>query len=290
MSKMSKSKAEEILGLSGTYDSKKLRDTYRKLAAKNHPDAVAARGGNVDEADAKMKEINAANAFLQVLVKSNVTLTAGVEPGADKQSGYSVYNGGKSSTDAGTQQSNKTYTTYSTKQGTQGNGTTASNGQSRWAAYTAAGQNAGAAAAKPHVTEAKSPEPTMAQGTYVPRTRTSADAKEPTKQSTVIASVINILKKAVKYIPLRPFVVWFMFSNLYTWMVSMKMWDNFLNWSIEIPQYMTANPFIFIPLGLLGGLLCLIELATGLITKIIKTCIQWLLSIIGAACEAAASK
>ena len=56
MGTMSKNRAEEILGLSGTYDAKKLRDEYRKLAAKNHPDAVASRGGDVAAADAKMKD------------------------------------------------------------------------------------------------------------------------------------------------------------------------------------------------------------------------------------------
>lgn len=291
MSTMSKSKAEEILGLTGTYDSKKLRDAYRKLAAENHPDAVSARGGDVQTADAKMKEINAANAFLQVLVKKNVTLTAGLEPGTDKPA-YTVY----SSKNAGSAAQQPTGQTYSTKQGT---ATAQPSGKPRWAAYTAAGQNepraektskwTAAAQSSAATTVPNDPVTTASAGAFKPRTKTSDSGTSP-KYTPTLVHILNIIDKVIDYIPLRPLIVWLMFSNLYTWQVSSHLWDNFLGWNIEIQQYISGNPFLDIPLGLVIGLLCLVELATGVITKIIKACLKGLVNVIGIAVAMATSK
>ena len=288
MSTMSKAQAEKILGLTGTYDSKKLRDTYRKLAAENHPDAVAARGGDTQAADAKMKEINSANAFLQVLVKKNVTLTAGLEPGADKPA-YTVYSSknGSNASSTATQQAAQQPTgqTYSTKQGTSAQ----PNGKSRWAAYTAAGQNE-ARAEKTRKWNAQTAATKQATTTapQTPRTYTSAGYVQ--KDNKTFVHVFNILSKIIHYIPLRPVIVWIMFSNLYTWQVSKNLWDNFLGWDIQIQQFVSGNPFIDVPLGLLVGLLCLVELCTGVITKIIKAILQGILDLVGNIIEAKASK
>ena len=264
MGTMSKNRAEEILGLSGTYDAKKLRDEYRKLAAKNHPDAVAARGGDVDAADAKMKEINSANSYLSVLVKANGTLTVGIEPGMENGSGYTVY-GGK--TAQPTTPSNKT---YSTKQGT-----AAGTGQSRWSAYTAAGQDAAAA--------------TQATANKGAETQTAPAAKEPRNYDTFV-TVLNIIGKVINLIPLRLIIAWLLFSNTYSFMVSHNIWGNFLNWNLSVAQFMDVNPFIFIPLGLLAMLACVIELITGLASKIIKALLNGLLDIINVAVQTATSK
>lgn len=263
MGTMSKNRAEEILGLSGTYDAKKLRDEYRKLAAKNHPDAVAARGGDVDAADAKMKEINSANSYLSVLVKANGTLTVGIEPGMEN-GGYTVY-GGKTAQTTAT--SNKT---YSTKQGT-----AAGTGQSRWSAYTAAGQNAAAA--------------TQASAGKTAAKQTAPAAKEPKNYDTFV-TVLNIIGKVINLIPLRLIIAWLLFSNTYSFMVSHNIWSNFLNWNLNVPQFMDVNPFIFIPLGLLAMLACVIELITGLASKIIKALLNGLLDIINVAVQTATSK
>lgn len=263
MGTMSKNRAEEILGLSGTYDAKKLRDEYRKLAAKNHPDAVAARGGDVAAADAKMKEINSANAYLSVLVKANGTLTVGIEPGMEN-GGYTVY-GGKTAQTTAT--SNKT---YSTKQGT-----AAGTGQSRWGAYTAAGQNAAAA--------------TQASAGKTAAKQTAPAAKEPKNYDTFV-TVLNIIGKVINLIPLRLIIAWLLFSNTYSFMVSHNIWGNFLNWNLSVAQFMDVNPFIFIPLGLLAMLACVIELITGLASKIIKALLNGLLDIINVAVQTATSK
>lgn len=263
MGTMSKNRAEEILGLSGTYDAKKLRDEYRKLAAKNHPDAVAARGGDVDAADAKMKEINSANSYLSVLVKANGTLTVGIEPGMEN-GGYTVY-GGKAA-----QAATPNSQTYSTKQGT-----AAGTGQSRWAAYTATGQNAAAATqASAGKTAAKQAEPA---------------AKEPKNYDTFV-TVLNIIGKVINLIPLRLIIAWLLFTNTYSFMVSHNIWSNFLNWNLSVAQFMDVNPFIFIPLGLLAMLACVIELITGLASKIIKALLNGLLDIINVAVQTATSK
>lgn len=263
MGTMSKNRAEEILGLSGTYDAKKLRDEYRKLAAKNHPDAVAARGGDVDAADAKMKEINSANSYLSVLVKANGTLTVGIDPGMEN-GGYTVY-GGKATQP--TAPSNKT---YSTKQGTE-TGT----GQSRWSAYTSAGQDATAT--------------TQASADKAAETQNAPAAKEPKNYDTFV-TVLNIIGKVINLIPLRLIIAWLLFSNTYSFMVSHNIWSNFLNWNLSVAQFMDVNPFIFIPLGLLAMLACVIELITGLASKIIKALLNGLLDIINVAVQTATSK
>lgn len=248
MGTMSKNRAEEILGLSGTYDAKKLRDEYRKLAAKNHPDAVASRGGDVAAADAKMKKINSANSYLSVLVKANGTLTVGIEPGMKNGGGYTVYGGKTAQPTASSSQ------TYSTKQGT-----AAGTGQSRWSAYTAAGQD------------------------WAPA------AKEPKNYDTFV-TVLNIIGKIINLIPLRLIIAWLLFSNTYSFMVSHNIWSNFLNWNLSVAQFMDVNPFIFIPLGLLAMLACVIELITGLASKIIKALLNGLLDIINVAVQTATSK
>ena len=73
-------------------------------------------------------------------------------------------------------------------------------------------------------------------------------------------------------------------------MVSHNIWGNFLNWNISIAQFMDVNPFIFIPLGLLAMLACVIELITGLASKIIKALLNGLLDIINVAVQTATSK
>ena len=291
MGTMSKNRAEEILGLSGTYDAKKLRDEYRKLAAKNHPDAVAARGGDVAAADAKMKEINSANSYLSVLVKANGTLTVGIEPGMENGSGYTVY-GGK--TAQPTTPSNKT---YSTKQGT-----AAGTGQSRWSAYTAAGQNAAKAGqdwaqsfsggiGNFHYTAAgqNAAAATQASAGKTAAKQAEPAAKEPKNYDTFV-TVLNIIGKVINLIPLRLIIAWLLFSNTYSFMVSHNIWGNFLNWNLSVAQFMDVNPFIFIPLGLLAMLACVIELITGLASKIIKAILNGLLDIINVAVQTATSK
>lgn len=284
MGTMSKNRAEEILGLSGTYDAKKLRDEYRKLAAKNHPDAVAARGGDVDAADAKMKEINSANSYLSVLVKANGTLTVGIEPGMENGSGYTVY-GGK--TAQPTTPSNKT---YSTKQGT-----AASTGQSRWGAYTAAGQDwakawqGGVGKAAYTAAGQNAAAATQASADKTAATQTAPAAKEPKNYDTFV-TVLNIIGKVINLIPLRLIIAWLLFSNTYSFMVSHNIWSNFLNWNLSVAQFMDVNPFIFIPLGLLAMLACVIELITGLASKIIKALLNGLLDIINVAVQTATSK
>lgn len=282
MGTMSKNRAEEILGLSGTYDAKRLRDEYRKLAAKNHPDAVAARGGDVNAADAKMKEINSANSYLSVLVKANGTLTVGIEPGMEN-GGYTVY-GGKTA-----QPTAPTGKTYSTKQGT-----AAGTGQSRWSAYTAAGQDA----AKFGKDWAKSWQggvdytaaaATQAQSDKTAATQTAPAAKEPKNYDTFV-TILNIIGKVINLIPLRLVIVWLLFSNTYSFMVSHNIWGNFLNWNLSVAQFMDVNPFIFVPLGLLAMLACVIELITGLASKIIKALLNGLLDIINVAVQTATSK
>ena len=264
MGTMSKNRAEEILGLSGTYDAKKLRDEYRKLAAKNHPDAVASRGGDVAAADAKMKKINSANSYLSVLVKANGTLTVGIEPGMKNGGGYTVYGGKTAQPTASSSQ------TYSTKQGT-----AAGTGQSRWSAYTAAGQDAAAT--------------TQASADKTAAKQTAPAAKEPKNYDTFV-TVLNIIGKIINLIPLRLIIAWLLFSNTYSFMVSHNIWSNFLNWNLSVAQFMDVNPFIFIPLGLLAMLACVIELITGLASKIIKALLNGLLDIINVAVQTATSK
>lgn len=283
MGTMSKNRAEEILGLSGTYDAKKLRDEYRKLAAKNHPDAVAARGGDVDAADAKMKEINSANSYLSVLVKANGTLTVGIEPGMEN-GGYTVY-GGKA-----TQPTTPSNKTYSTKQGT-----AAGTGQSRWGAYTAAGQDwakawqGGVGKAAYTATGQNAAAATQASAGKTAATQTAPAAKEPKNYDTFV-TVLNIIGKVINLIPLRLIIAWLLFSNTYSFMVSHNIWSNFLNWNLSVAQFMDVNPFIFIPLGLLAMLACVIELITGLASKIIKALLNGLLDIINVAVQTATSK
>lgn len=283
MGTMSKNRAEEILGLSGTYDAKKLRDEYRKLAAKNHPDAVAARGGDVDAADAKMKEINSANSYLSVLVKANGTLTVGIEPGMEN-GGYTVY-GGKT-----TQAATPNSQTYSTKQGT-----AAGTGQSRWGAYTAAGQDwakawqGGVGKAAYTAAGQNAAAATQASAGKTAAKQTEPAAKEPKNYDTFV-TVLNIIGKVINLIPLRLVIAWLLFSNTYSFMVSHNIWSNFLNWNINVAQFMDVNPFIFIPLGLLAMLACIIELITGLASKIIKALLNGLLDIINVAVQTATSK
>lgn len=283
MGTMSKNRAEEILGLSGTYDAKRLRDEYRKLAAKNHPDAVAARGGDVNAADAKMKEINSANSYLSVLVKANGTLTVGIEPGMEN-GGYTVYGGGNA-----TQPTAPTGKTYSTKQGT-----AAGTGQSRWAAYTASGQDwakawQGGVGNSYTAAGQDAAATTQASADKVAATQTAPAAKEPKSYDTFV-TVLNIIGKVINLIPLRLVIVWLLFSNTYSFMVSHNIWGNFLNWNLSVAQFMDVNPFIFIPLGLLAMLACVIELITGLASKIIKALLNGLLDIINVAVQTATSK
>ena len=73
-------------------------------------------------------------------------------------------------------------------------------------------------------------------------------------------------------------------------MVSHNIWSNFLNWNLNVAQFMDVNPFIFIPLGLLAMLACVIELITGLASKIIKALLNGLLDIINVAVQTATSK
>lgn len=284
MGTMSKNRAEEILGLSGTYDAKKLRDEYRKLAAKNHPDAVAARGGDVAAADAKMKEINSANSYLSVLVKANGTLTVGIEPGMENGGGYTVYGGKTAQPTASSSQ------TYSTKQGT-----AAGTGQSRWSAYTAAGQDwaqsFGGGVGNFHYTAAgqDAAATTQASADKTAAKQTAPAAKEPKNYDTFV-TVLNIIGKVINLIPLRLIIAWLLFSNTYSFMVSHNIWSNFLNWNLSVAQFMDVNPFIFIPLGLLAMLACVIELITGLASKIIKALLNGLLDIINVAVQTATSK
>ena len=283
MGTMSKNRAEEILGLSGTYDAKKLRDEYRKLAAKNHPDAVAARGGDVDAADAKMKEINSANSYLSVLVKANGTLTVGIEPGMEN-GGYTVY-GGKTA-----QPTTSSSQTYSTKQGT-----AAGTGQSRWGAYTAAGQDwakawqGGVGKAAYTAAGQNAAATTQASADKTAAKQTAPAANEPKNYDTFV-TVLNIIGKVINLIPLRLIIAWLLFSNTYSFMVSHNIWSNFLNWNLSVAQFMDVNPFIFIPLGLLAMLACVIELITGLASKIIKALLNGLLDIINVAVQTATSK
>ena len=290
MGTMSKNRAEEILGLSGTYDAKKLRDEYRKLAAKNHPDAVAASGGDVAAADAKMKEINSANSYLSVLVKANGTLTVGIEPGMEN-GGYTVYGGKTAQTTA---PSNKT---YSTKQGT-----AAGTGQSRWSAYTAAGQDAtkagqdwaqsfmgGVGKAAYTAAGQNAAAATQASAGKTAAKQAAPAAKDPKNYDTFV-TVLNIIGKVINLIPLRLIIAWLLFSNTYSFMVSHNIWSNFLNWNLSVAQFMDVNPFIFIPLGLLAMLACVIELITGLASKIIKALLNGLLDIINVAVQTATSK
>ena len=57
---MDKATAEQILGLSGTYDMSQARARYRELVKVNHPDAAIQRGVDPDEAHRRMADINSA--------------------------------------------------------------------------------------------------------------------------------------------------------------------------------------------------------------------------------------
>jgi curved DNA-binding protein CbpA len=75
--KLSRQEAVSIIGLKGNASDEEVRKKHRILAKKYHPDLVAARGGDVKEANEKMALINTAVAVLlekkQILkVKKNI--------------------------------------------------------------------------------------------------------------------------------------------------------------------------------------------------------------------------
>ena len=61
---MTKATAEQILGLSGTYNLSQARAAYRELVKTNHPDVAVQRGVPAEEAHRKMADINSAWAVI----------------------------------------------------------------------------------------------------------------------------------------------------------------------------------------------------------------------------------
>ena len=81
---MDKTKAEEILGLTGQYTATDLRNAYAKCAKDYHPDAQGLNEAAKEIAQDYMTEINVAHTYLRKKFKEypNIkTFTAGVEPG-----------------------------------------------------------------------------------------------------------------------------------------------------------------------------------------------------------------
>ena len=68
---LTKQEAETILGLQGSYTTESVKKLYRELVRTQHPDIVAAHGGDKDAANAKMAEINAAYNYINKYLKRN---------------------------------------------------------------------------------------------------------------------------------------------------------------------------------------------------------------------------
>lgn len=69
MSDMTKTKAENLLGLSGEYDADAVKKAYRSAIKENHPDAVEGDSAKA-AATKKMADINEANKYLASMLKT----------------------------------------------------------------------------------------------------------------------------------------------------------------------------------------------------------------------------
>ena len=78
MAKMTRAEAERILGFKPDerYDFDEVRRRFRQRAKKMHPDAVAAHGGDTDEATRAMQQINEAYALLSALTERGAIFVA----------------------------------------------------------------------------------------------------------------------------------------------------------------------------------------------------------------------
>lgn len=82
MAKMTRAKAERILGFKPDerYGFDEVRGRFRQRAKEMHPDAVAAHGGDTQEATRAMQQVNEAYALLSALTENGSTFVAcGVE-------------------------------------------------------------------------------------------------------------------------------------------------------------------------------------------------------------------